>query len=55
MNKRVIDMIYKLVGEGVWSIEEIHRALRIFVKLELFEGQSTTPSTRRKEYTKSYI
>ena len=32
-------MTHKLVGEGIRNIKEMQRALRLYVKMELFEGQ----------------
>ena len=43
-------MIHKLVGEGIRNIKEMQRALRLYVKMELFEGQRPPPINSRRFY-----
>ena len=40
-------MTDKLVGEGILNIKETQRALRLYVKTELFEGQPPPPINSR--------
>ena len=49
-DKRIINMIHKLVGEGIRNIKEMQRALRLYVKMELFEGQRPPPINSRRFY-----
>ena len=43
-------MTHKLVGEGIRNIKEMQRALRLYVKMELFEGQHPPPINSRHFY-----
>ena len=43
-------MTHKLVGEGIRNIKEMQRALRLYVKMELFEGQPPPPINSRRFY-----
>ena len=47
VDKRIINMTEKLVGEGILNIKETQRALRLYVKTELFEGQPPPPINSR--------
>ena len=47
VDKRIINMTDKLVGEGILNIKETQRALRLYVKTELFEGQPPPPINSR--------
>ncbi|CAH3189586.1 unnamed protein product [Porites lobata] len=50
IDKRLVDKIGELVGEGVKTVDEMKRHLRQFVKTELFPGQSPPASTNRCYY-----
>ncbi|CAH3106141.1 unnamed protein product, partial [Porites lobata] len=50
IDKRLVDKIGELVGEGVKTVDEMKRHLRQFVKTELFPGQSPPASTNRHYY-----
>lgn len=50
IDKRLVDKIGELVGEGVKTVDEMKRHLRQFVKTELFPGQSPPASTNRRYY-----
>ncbi|CAH3181744.1 unnamed protein product [Porites lobata] len=50
IDKRLVDKIGELVGEGVKTVDETKRHLRQFVKTELFPGQSPPASTNRRYY-----
>ena len=43
-------MTQKLVGEGIRNIKEMQRALRLHVKMELFEGHLPPPINSRRFY-----
>ena len=43
-------MTHKLVGEGIRNIKEMQRALSLYVKMELFEGQPPPPINSRRFY-----
>ena len=43
-------MTHKLVGEGIRNIKEMQRALRLYVKMELFEGQPLPLINSRRFY-----
>ena len=40
IDKRLVDKIQMLVGEGVKRVDEMKRHLRHFVKTDLFAGQT---------------
>ena len=44
-------MTHKLVGEGIRTIKEMQRALRLYVKMELFEGQPPPRINSRQFYS----
>ncbi|CAH3122176.1 unnamed protein product [Porites lobata] len=50
IDKRLVDKIGELVGEGVKTVDKMKRHLRQFVKTELFPGQSPPASTNRRYY-----
>ena len=43
-------MTHKLVGEGIRNVKEMQRALRLYVKMELFEGQPLPLINSRRFY-----
>ena len=43
-------MTHKLVGEGIRNTKEMQRALRLYVKTELFEGQPPPQIVSRRFY-----
>ena len=43
IDKRLVDKIQMLVGEGVKKVDEMKRHLRHFVKTDLFAGQTAPP------------
>ena len=43
-------MTHKLVGEGIRNTKETQRALRLYVKTGLFEGQPPPPIISRRFY-----
>ena len=47
-------MTHKLVGEGIRNIKEMQRALRLYVKTELFEGQPSPPINSRRFYQEEW-
>lgn len=52
IDKRLVDKIQMLVGEGVKKVDEMKRHLRHFVKTDLFAGQTDPPITNRRYYPK---
>lgn len=50
IDKRLVDKIEELVGEGVKTVDEMKRHLKQFVKCELFPGQTPPPITNRRFY-----
>lgn len=50
IDKRLIDKIEELVGEGVKTVDEMKRHLQQFVKSERFPGQTPPPITNRRYY-----
>lgn len=48
IDKRLVDQIDNLVGEGVKTVGEIKRHLKQFVKTEMFPGQPIPPLTNRR-------
>ena len=44
VDKRVINKIHELIGEGVQNVREMARHIRIYVKNNLFRGSSIPPS-----------
>ena len=48
VDKRVINKIHELVGEGVQNLREMARHIRIYVKSDLFRGSSIPPSANRR-------
>ena len=47
VDKRVINKIHELVGEGVQKVREMVGLIRIYVKNDLFRGSSIPPSANR--------
>ena len=41
-------MIHKLVGEGIRNVKEMQRALRLYVKTDLFADQQLPPLNSRR-------
>lgn len=52
VDKRIINKIYQLVGEGVRQVREMQRHIRIFVKTEMFRSSKLPPSTSRRYHPK---
>ena len=48
VDKRVINKIDELVGEGVQNIREMAQHIRIYVENDLFHGYSVPPSANRR-------
>ena len=47
IDKRIVEKIQELVGEGVRNIQEMERAINVFVKNDIFKGESLPPQTSR--------
>ena len=52
VDEKIIEKISELVGEGVRSVEEMKRHLRIFVKDDLFRGRQQPERNNRRYYPK---
>ena len=52
IDKRLVNKIQMLVGEGVKNVDEMKRHLQHFVKTDLFAGQTAPPITNRRYYPK---
>ena len=52
VDKRIINKIDQLVGEGVRQVREMQRHIRIFVKTELFRNAKLPASTSRRYHPK---
>ena len=52
VDEKIIEKISELVGEGVRSVEEMKRHLRIFVKDDLFRGRQQPERNNRGYYPK---
>ena len=39
IDKRIVEKIQDLVGEGVCNIREMQRAINVFVKNDIFKGK----------------
>ena len=48
VDKRIIRMVHKLVGEGIRNVKEKQRALRLYVKTGLFADQELPPLNSRR-------
>ena len=48
VDKRVINKIHELVGEGVQNVREMARHIRIYVKNDLFRGSLIPSSANRR-------
>ena len=48
VDKRVINKIDELVGEGVQNIREMAQHIRIYVENDFFHGYSVPPSANRR-------
>ena len=48
IDKRIVEKIQELVGEGVCNIREMERAINVFVKNDIFKGESLPPQTSRR-------
>ena len=46
IDKRIVQKIQELVGEGIRNTREIERAINVFVKNDIFKGESLPPQTR---------
>ena len=45
IDKRIVEKIQELVGERIRNIQEIERAINVFVKNDIFKGKSLPPQT----------
>ena len=52
IDKRLVEKIQTLVGEGVRNVDEAKRHLRHFVKNDLFDGQILRSVTNRHYHPK---
>ena len=52
VDEKIIEKISEFVGEGVRSVEEMKRHLRIFVKDDLFRGRQQQERNNRRYYPK---
>ena len=52
IDKRLVQKIHTLVGEGVKKVDEMKRHLRHYVKNDLFAGQNPPPVTNRRYHPK---
>ena len=48
VDKRVINKIHELVGEGVQNVRDMARHIHIYVKNDLFRGSLIPPSANRR-------
>ena len=52
VDEKVIEKISELVGEGVRSVEEMKRHLKIFIKDDLFRGKQQPGRSNRRYFPK---
>ena len=52
VDEQIIEKISELVGEGVRSVEEMKRHLKIFVKDDLFRGKQQPERSNRRYFPK---
>ena len=43
IDKRIVEKIQELVGEGIHNIREMEHAINVFVKNDIFKGESLPP------------
>ena len=48
VDERVVNKLHDLVGEGVQSVRDMARHIRIYVKNDLFRSSSIPPSANRR-------
>ena len=48
IGKRIVGKIQELVGEGVRNIRQMQCAIDVFVKNNIFKGESLPPQTSRR-------
>ena len=46
--KKIVEKIQVLVGEGIHNIREMECAINAFVKNDIFKGESLPPQTSRR-------
>ena len=50
VDERIIKKIHALVGEGIRSVEEMERAIKLYVKNEMFHGEALPPHENRRYF-----
>ena len=50
VDKRIINKIHRLVQGDIQHIKEMQRALRVYVKTELFDAKHLAPGNSRRFY-----
>ena len=53
IDKRIVEKIQELVGEGIRNIREIERAINVFVKNDIFKGESLPPQTSLRFFSRA--
>ena len=53
IDKRIVQKIQELVGEGIRNIREIERAINVFVKNDIFKGESLPPQTSLRFFSRA--
>ena len=48
IDKRIMEKIQELVGEGVRKIGEMERTINVFAKNDIFKGESLPPQSTRR-------
>ena len=49
VDERIIKKIHQYVGEGIRSVEEMERVIRLFVKNEIFSDDNLPPQESRRQ------
>ena len=53
IDKRIVQKIQELVGEGIRNIREIERAINVFIKNDIFKGESLSPQTSLRFFSRA--
>ena len=48
VDRRIVKKIYEFVGDGIRSVKEMQRILNLYVKNELFHGETVPPPEIRR-------
>ena len=55
IDKRIVEKIQELVGEGIRNIRQMERAINVFVKNDIFKGESLPPQTSRNHMYRASV